>query len=179
MTPVRAFLGRFGRDRRGVSALEFSFIAPVMIVMFFGIAEVGQGLFAQRRAEHVASSIGDLTAQAGTISNSDMSNIFDAGFQVMAPLPTGTLAMRVTCVTTNTSSQPKVTWSDARGSLSANIVGSNYVLPAGFVTGPNQAFIVSEATYAYTSPVGYVLPNGLNFSFKNYFVPRLNSITRT
>ena len=126
-----SFLSRFARDERGLSMLEFSFIAPVMIVMFFGIAELGQGLFAQRRNAHVASAIGDLAAQAGSISNADMSNIMDAGGQVMAPLSvsTSTLGMRI--------------------------------------------------TYKYTSPVGYVLPNGMSFSNKSYLSPRLGSVTRT
>lgn len=175
-----SFLHRFQRDRRGVSAIEFALIAPVMIVMFFGIAELGQGIYAQRRAEHVSSSIGDLAAQAGAITNADMSNIFDAGTQVMAPLSTTTLGMRITCVTTDGNSIPKVTWSDARGgSLSANTVGSTYTMPSGLVTAPNQVFVVSEANYRYTSPIGYVLPNGLTFNDKQYFSPRLSAVTRS
>ena len=173
-----SFLHRFGRDQRGVSAIEFSFIAPIMIVMFFGIAELGQGLFAQRRNEHVAAAIGDLTAQDGTVTNADMANIFDAGEQVMAPLPISTLTMRVTCVTTNSSSVPKVTWSDAQG-VAANTVGATYTMPTGLVTAPNQVFIVSEATYRYTSPIGYVLPQGMSFSNKSYLSPRLSTVTRT
>lgn len=176
-----AFLNRFLRDQSGLSMLEFSFIAPVMILMFFGIAELGQGLFAQRRTEHVASSIGDLAAQDSSISNADMANIFDAGSQIMAPLSIAstTLGMRVTCVTTNSSSVPKVTWSDAQGTLAANTVGATYAMPTGLVTTTNQVFIISEATYKYTSPIGYVLPNGLAFSDKSYFTPRLGVAART
>lgn len=108
-----------------------------------------------------------------------MSNIFDAGVQVMSPLATTTLGMRITCVTTDSNSIPKVTWSDARGgSLAANTVGSTYTMPTGLVTGPSQIFVVSEAVYKYTSPIGYVLPNGLNFSDKQYFSPRLSSVSR-
>ena len=173
-----SFLRRFGWDERGVSAIEFSFIAPIMIVMFFGLAELGQGLFAQRKNEHVAAAIGDLTAQDGSISNADMGNIFDAGTQVMSPLPTATLAMRVTCITTDTNSIPKVTWSDGRG-MTANTVGSTYTLPTGLVTAANQVIVVSEATYQYASPIGYVVPHGMSFSNKSYFSPRLTTVART
>jgi Flp pilus assembly protein TadG len=174
---ARRFLARFASDRRGVSILEFSFIAPVMIVMFFGIAELGQGLVAQRRTAHVASSIGDLTAQAATLASSDVSNIFDAGQQVMAPLGTTTLSMRITEVTANAQMVPKVTWSDARN-MTANTVGTTYTLPTGLVTAAGQSFIVSEATYQYASPVKYVLPNGMTFTLKSYFSPRFGSVTR-
>ena len=175
---VTRLLGRFVRDERGVSLLEFSFIAPVMILMFFGVAELGQGLVAQRRTQHVSSAIGDLTAQAATVSTADMSNIFDAGQQVMAPLPTTPLAMRVTSVTTNASSVPKVDWSDARN-MTANTVGATYALPTGLTTGPSQTVIVSEATYNYTPPVKYVLPNGMQFSLKSYLVPRTGTVSHS
>ncbi|CAN5158457.1 pilus assembly protein [soil metagenome] len=171
-------LSRFLRDERGVSILEFSFIAPVMILMFFGIAELGQGLVAQRRTQHIASAIGDLTAQASSVSSGDTANIFDAGQQIMAPLPITGLTMRLTSVTTNASSVPKVDWSDARN-ISANTVGATYALPSGLTTGPSQTVIVSEATYNYSSPVKYVLPNGMQFSLKSYLVPRTGTVTHS
>ena len=43
------FARRFLGDRRGVSAIEFAFIAPVMILMYFGVAELTQGMMAERR----------------------------------------------------------------------------------------------------------------------------------
>ncbi len=176
--PDRRLLTRFLRDERGVSMLEFGMIAPVMILMFFGLAELGQGLVAQRRTQHITAAIGDLTAQTASVSSSDMSNIFDAGQQIMSPLPTTSLTMRVTSVTTNASSVPKVDWSDARN-ISANTVGATYALPTGITSGPSQTVIVSEATYTYTSPVKYVLPNGLAFSLKSYFVPRTGTVAHS
>jgi hypothetical protein len=35
--------GRFGRDRRGVSAVEFALLAPIMITLYFGCVEVSDG----------------------------------------------------------------------------------------------------------------------------------------
>ena len=39
-------LHRLGRDRRGVSAVEFALIAPAMIAFYFGLAEITQALLA-------------------------------------------------------------------------------------------------------------------------------------
>lgn len=178
IAPAR-FLKRFARDRRGVSMLEFSMIAPVMIIMFFGIAEVGQGIVAQRRTMHVASAIGDLTAQASSVSSADVSNIFDAGSQIMTPLTTTTLSMRLTEVTTNAKLVPVVVWSSATGSLTANTTGATYTLPTGIVLSASQSIIISEATYNYTSPIGYVLPNGMAFNYKSYLSPRFGAVSKT
>ena len=174
-----AFLGRFLRDRRGVSMLEFSMIAPVMILMFFGVAEVGQGIVAQRRTMHVTSAIGDLTAQASSVSDSDVNNIFDAGSQIMTPLTATGLGMRLTQVTTNAKLQPIVVWSKGTGGLAANTVGATYTLPSGIATVASQSVVIAESTYTYAPLMGYVVKNGMSFSYKSYFSPRFGAVTKT
>ena len=42
-------LPRFFRDRRGVAAVEFAFVAPVLILIYMGLAEVTMALMAERR----------------------------------------------------------------------------------------------------------------------------------
>ena len=39
---LRSFcwLARLSRDRRGVAAVEFAFIAPIMLALFFGTVEL-------------------------------------------------------------------------------------------------------------------------------------------
>ena len=51
----RAFR-RFGRDRRGVSAVEFAFMAPVMIGLYLGCAEISDGVAADRKVSLTAGS---------------------------------------------------------------------------------------------------------------------------
>jgi Flp pilus assembly protein TadG len=46
---VMSFLNRWRRDRRGVSAVEFAFIAPVLILFYFGVAELCSALLAWSR----------------------------------------------------------------------------------------------------------------------------------
>ena len=46
MIRVLARLKRLRRDERGVSAVEFALIAPVMILFYFGLAEVTQVMIA-------------------------------------------------------------------------------------------------------------------------------------
>ncbi|MCC7266817.1 MAG: pilus assembly protein, partial [Caulobacteraceae bacterium] len=38
------------KDIRGVSAIEFAFVAPVMILFYLGMAELTMGLMAERRS---------------------------------------------------------------------------------------------------------------------------------
>lgn len=166
-----ASVGRFVRNRVGASAMEFALIAPVLILVYFGLGELGQGLMAQRRVSHVASTIGDLSAQVSILHDSDLADIAAVGNTMMWPMATTPLAMRITSITENASSQVLVDWSYAQG-VTPYANSAPITVPTGLISNPGDSVIMSEATYAYTSPVSVVLPNGINFSEKYYFRPR-------
>ena len=55
----KGLLQQFVRDRRGVSAVEFALIAPLMIAFYFGLTEFCQGYMAQKRMGHSAAAVAD------------------------------------------------------------------------------------------------------------------------
>ena len=48
------FFRSFALANAGLAAIEFAFIAPVLISMYFGVAELTQGMMAQRRVSDQA-----------------------------------------------------------------------------------------------------------------------------
>lgn len=52
ITPCKKFLRRLRRDNDGVTAVEFAFIAPVLIVMLMGTIEISMMMFAQNVMEN-------------------------------------------------------------------------------------------------------------------------------
>ena len=165
-----ALFKRLGRDRRGVSAVEFALIAPAMIAFYFGLAEITQALLAERRAGHAASAIGDLVAQSSTISNTEITDIFQIATTIMQPYPTNTLKMRVTSVKANAAGVTTVVWSNGSG-LTPYAAGAALSVPSGVIAA-NQSVIVSEVTYDYDSPVNFFMPNAVSFNRKFYLRPR-------
>ena len=163
-------LKRLGRDRRGVSAVEFALIAPAMIAFYFGLAEITQALLAERRAGHAASAIGDLVAQSSTISNADLTDIFQIGTTIMQPYPTNTLKMRVTSVKANAAGVTTVGWSSGSG-MTPYAAGAALTVPSGVIAA-NQSVIMSEVSYDYDSPVNFFMANAVTFSRKFYLRPR-------
>lgn len=170
---MRGFWHRFRRDRRGVSAVEFALILPILMLMYFGLGELCEAMMAQRRCAHATSAIGDLASQSTSLASSDVSDIFAASSTIMAPFSTSPLKMRLTSVTGNSSGTPKVDWSCATNGLTAKTVGSTFSgLPSGLVSKSGDSVIVAEGQYTWTSPAKYVLPNGLSFSEIFYLRPR-------
>lgn len=167
----RSFAARFWRDRRGVSAIEFAIIAPVMITMYFGVGELSGGMMSAQRAGDVASTIGDLVAQCGRVNYSDMTDIWGAASTIMRPFPTTTLKMRVTSIVGDAGGNPIVDWS--RPSNWTEVTSPSQVnLPTGMITTTGESVIVAEAQYVYNSPVNYVTKNGLTFNKKYFLKPR-------
>jgi hypothetical protein len=161
-------------DRRGSAAVEFAFVAPLMLLIYYGIAELTQGMMADRRMSHVASAIGDLIAQDTNVTAAEMTDVFNVGNAIMAPFATATLAMRITSVKADAGGTPKVIWSQAKGSLSGLTVGATASIPANMLAA-NESLIMSEVKYVYASPIKKVLPTDITFNQKFYLKPRKTS----
>ncbi|HLK24320.1 MAG TPA: TadE/TadG family type IV pilus assembly protein [Caulobacteraceae bacterium] len=168
-SPVR----RLAKDQRGLSTIEFAFVGPVLILAYFGLAELCGAMLAERKASHTASAIGDLVAQATSIHDSDISNIFAIGGQIMAPDPSTTLGMRISSIQENAAgTSASVAWSDASGTMTANAVGATMTLPSNLVAA-NQSIIRADVSYTYNVPVAYLLPSAFTYTETFYLRPRL------
>ena len=80
-TPIHslsALVKRYKSDRKGVAAIEFVFVAPVMIAMYFGLAEISTAISADRQISHATNIAGDLATQVATIDALQMSEIMTA-----------------------------------------------------------------------------------------------------
>ena len=166
-------LSRFARDRRGVSAVEFALIAPMMIGMYLGVAEIADGVSASRKVSLISSTLANLTAQVGTISASDMTNILDASTAIVAPYSASKLKMTVTCMAIDATGKATVKWSATRnGTASSGVM----TIPSALAV-PNSQLIYAQVTYAYTPTVGYTISGTLNLTDQMYMTPRVTAPT--
>ena len=165
----RSLFRRLGRDERGVSAVEFALLAPVLIAFYFGMAEFCQGFMAQKRMGHVSATVADLVAQEESVTTATIDDVFDIGGLIMKPFPTSGLKQRVSSVT-QTSGVASVDWSRGDG-MAGRAVNSTITLPTDLIAN-GESVIVSEATYDYDSPVDYFMPGITRFSHIYYLRPR-------
>lgn len=79
----------FLRNNEGIAAIEFAFIAPVMLFMYFGMAEIASAITVDRQVSHSTNVAADLTTQTETVSSAEIEDIMAATVLVMN-VPTAT-----------------------------------------------------------------------------------------
>lgn len=176
---TRPRLPRFWRDRRGVSAVEFALIAPLLIMFYFGMNELAEAMMAQRRLSLLTSSIGDIVARDTQLSDARVADVFKVGGVLMDPFPTGTLRMCLVSVVSDAKGVDTIAWSETSNSpTNCPAKGATVSIPAS-VLPASQSVIMSKASYDYTTPFKFVLPSTLTFRRTYYLRPRLSDqVTR-
>ena len=170
---VRACLRRLARDRKGVSAIEFALVLPLMLSLYIGSVEVGDGFAISFKSTLAARTVADIASQFISINNSSMATILGAATTVLTPYPTTSAVVTMSEITTNAQSVGKVVWSDSLNGT-ARAVGSTVTMPTKLQT-PNITIIFGEVTYPYVPSMGYVLTGTINIYESFYFYPRLST----
>ena len=174
MDSIKRKLGGLAADERGVSAVEFAMLLPLMLSLYLGSVEVSQGIGADRKVTLTARTICDLVSQVSSIGNADMTNALNASSAVMAPFPTSNLKVTVSSVKIDATGKATIDWSDTLNGT-ARTKGSTVTLPAALNVA-NTSLIWSEVQYTYKPVIGYVMTGTLTLKDQIYMRPRLSDI---
>lgn len=172
---------RLARRREGAIAVEFAFIAPVMMALFFGVVDLAKALGCRSDVTNLASAGADLIAQESQVTTADMSNVFSALAAMLYPYdPAPTKITITSIVDEGTSSPPQVDWSCSLGGT-PRAKGDSFTFPAsaaGLLTpGSGGSVIMAEVTYSYPFPVnlslfGFNLTGPIQMTGTFYSKPR-------
>jgi Flp pilus assembly protein TadG len=163
---------RMAGDTRGVSAVEFALILPIMLTLYITGNELSHALTLSRKVTHVTSTVGDLVTQAKTISAADMTSILNVAASLMTPYSTTPLKIVVSGITIDSSNVARVTWSSALNEvpLVVNKVVTS-MLPAT-VKAPSTFLITAQVHYLYTPSIGYNITGSFDLHDQFYLRPR-------
>ena len=171
-------LRRFFGDIRGVSAIEFAMLLPLMMTLFLGSVEATQGIATKRKVTLTAHALADLASQYTDITNLDISNILSAGSAIIAPYPAINLQEVLSEISINAHGQAAVVWSDTLNGT-ALTVGQIINIPAALVV-PNSYLLLAQVFYNYKPTYAYIVTGTLELGDQFYAMPRQStSIART
>jgi len=96
-------------DRRGVAAIEFAFIAPVLLALYFVTMEVAQGIETNKKVGRIGSMVADLvTQQASTVPRQELEAIMQIGEAILQPYNRSKPTIVVTGIRITDEANPKV-----------------------------------------------------------------------
>jgi Flp pilus assembly protein TadG len=169
---VAGRIGEFRRDLRGVSAIEFALLLPVMLTLYIAGTEISTAIAIDRKVTITARTVTDLVSRSTTVSTADMSDILAAAATVVAPYASANMAFTVSQIAIDNNGNATISWSCTYQGT-ARQVGTAVTVPSQLVTN-NSYLIWGEAHYSYTPPVGYVISGTLVLQDQIYLAPRMS-----
>ena len=158
---ISRLAARYRRDESGVAAIEFAFIAPLLVVFLLGTTTATQSLWANGKVAQTTSVIGDLISQENQLDNTSFKAITDAGQILLEPFPTGDMKIMVTasiaCYDDPTDTEGKrpeikVVWSNA---WSDNQLVAGPQTPGDLLTDAPQELSIEHGDYLIRTVVAY------------------------
>ena len=136
------------RHQKGLAAIEFAMVLPVMLVMLMGTIELSNLLTADRRTESVAATLADLVARDDSITSAEVTDIFFAAESVMADMDASSLQMVITSIEAS-GANAVVGWSRAKNAAPDATGSTVSDLPTGIMAAGGSVIRV-RVTYPYT-----------------------------
>ena len=174
---------RFLASQRGVAAIEFAMIMPVLLILFLSSFDVGNAIIVYLKVRTATYELAAITNQYGTgstaqISTSTMSAITSATSQVMAPYSSSSTAVTISQIKATSATAATVSWSYTVNGT--KLSGTYTGLPANMAKNSCNNkypcyFILSSVAYTYTPLFGHYMTGPLTLSDTLLVTPRVST----
>jgi Flp pilus assembly protein TadG len=180
---------RFAASARGIAAVEFALVSPMLLLLLLGSIDAGRAVAVYMKVRTATYVVDTVTNQYSTIQDTDMQTILQATSKVLYPYSNTPVVVVLSQVKVVTGGAATVGWSDTLNGT-ARAVGSSVSVPANLAvpTPPYNAstcsaypcyLILGEVSYTYTPMFGYFLTGAITLSDTLYVTPRnVNCIQR-
>jgi Flp pilus assembly protein TadG len=170
-------------DRRGIAAVEFAMIVPIMLVLFFGTVEFSSAVAVDRKVTLIARTLSDVTSQSISVADADLSNFFNAGCAILYPYagppPCTTANNPMTAVISElyvdpTTLKARVQWSKGyQGGAALAVDAIVTAVPSALLVGGTY-LIYSQVSYTYKPVATYNFASNLSLTLSDvaYTRPR-------
>lgn len=146
---IRRKLGRLSRDRKGASAIEFAFLAPVLISLYVGSFEVTEAYNAAGKVLKAAGTVADVVSRQPSVDTAFLSQMVDTAEATIAPHSFDGLTLKITGVTIDSAGNAKVLWSWNQSGGTPYTKGSAVTVPDDMRT-PSSFLIHAEVSVPHT-----------------------------
>ncbi|MDQ2633408.1 MAG: pilus assembly protein [Pseudomonadota bacterium] len=142
------------RDRKGVAALEFALIVPLLLALYLVTMEVAQAIEVSKKVGRIGSMTADLVTQMPEMNKSEIEGIMRIGEATLQPYNRSKPSIVITAlqVTDDTTPKVEVVWSRklVNGDFSTGLAKGTLVTDLPPALKIKDTFIVrAESSLAY------------------------------
>ena len=187
---ISRHMQRFRRNQQGIAFVEFALTFPILLGMVYGMIEVTRYILITQKAEKLAHTIADLTAQSQDVTTADLNIIMEASAHVMEPHTTGSNSRVIISSLYRPPNPPspaaastaRVNWCFRGGGTltSSSRIGelnATPTMPGGFTFVERENVISAEVFYRF-SPIITTRFFGTRTIYRAaFYKPRLGQLT--
>ena len=138
----------FIKDKKGVGAIEFAIIFPVLLVLYLGAFELTVAFNIYKRTASTAGSIGDLVAHQPEVSKAFLATSEHLAAAIFMPYKATDMSIKITGIEVDDKSVARVKWSWEKGKNAPYAVNSAIALPSS-MSQPKRFFIRTELSISH------------------------------
>jgi Flp pilus assembly protein TadG len=186
MAALTKLCRRFAASTRGIAAVEFAMIVPVLLILFLASFDAGRAIAIYMKVRAATFTLASITNQYTTSSNgiqtATMTAITGSSSAVLAPFSNAPIVEKITQIKATSLTAATVSWSYALNGT-AYSAGATWTLPTQFTTTTGGVsgsacnsypcyYIHAEVAYTYTPIFGAFLTGPITLQDQVYVTPR-------
>lgn len=181
--PFLRTIARYLRDRRGVAAVEFAFLAPVITFALLGGTELSRYTLMHQKMDRVSASVSNMVAQSTTMKTVDFDNMWAAAKKIAEPFDiTGAKGkVIISFIVAETDTNYRITWQrSGAGTLGQSsyigLEGNLATMPTGVTMKTGDTVVAVEVFATYEPFVFSELIGSTVIYHRSFDQPRLTDI---
>jgi Flp pilus assembly protein TadG len=170
------------RNTRAMASVELAMAMPVLMGLLLTGAEVTRYVMLNQKMERTSATVADLVSQAESLTEGDMTNLFQITSLSMDLFPFTIMGqVIVTSVSVFGGAAPIVNWQrtfgSGPGSSTVGNQGGAATLPGGVTLNDGENVIVSEVFYDYQPLLMEKIMNPANLYNYAVYRPRFGTLS--
>lgn len=164
------------KEESGLAAIEFALLAPLLISMYFGLAEVASAVAVNRTVSHSANVVGDLASQVTNIDKDDMQDVMTATLRVLEIAEPNSISIKIDSISRDSAGKDTMVGQATLNAGAAALPAFNSAKVDKTLLNENAGIIVARVAYKYKPFNGAFLDSTVTMSDTFILKPRRSNV---
>ncbi|MCB1555717.1 MAG: pilus assembly protein [Alphaproteobacteria bacterium] len=102
-------------DEKGVSAIEFALVFPVLLLLLLGSFDIGRAILVDQKLIVSSQVVADLVARVDSLDDDMLNEAVRAGELVIEPYDLNNFSLAIISAEFDDSDSPQLVWSEVQG----------------------------------------------------------------